>query len=305
MIPSTTIAIAGFTGKLANMITKSLLISHPRVRIHGICRTPSKIAPEYLSNPNIQIFSADSNDSAALRRGLAGASACICCYLGDEKVMVEGQKMLIDACIAEKVPRYIASDWSLDFRGLDFGEHPHKDAMKHVQAYLEEKQGKGEIKGVHILNGGFMDVLTSPFAPWMKIDEGVFRYWGSGDETVDMTTYEDAAKFTAEIAVDDNANGFIEILGDSKSPKEMADVYRKVYGAEPKVNRLGSWDDLHAKMTAVFKENPSNIYAWIGLYYQYVMGKEKTQLRKVENHRYPSVKPTTLEDFLALKKKSA
>ncbi|KAH9223825.1 hypothetical protein DL95DRAFT_323222 [Leptodontidium sp. 2 PMI_412] len=304
MMPSSTIAIAGFTGKLASLITKSLLTRHPKVRIHGICRTPSKVPAEYLSHPNIQVFGADSQDSAALRRGLSGASTCICCYLGDDKLMVEGQKILIDACIAEKVPRYIASDWSLDFRRLEFGEHPRKDAMKHIQAYLEEKEGRGEINRVHILNGGFMDVVTSPFAPWMNLKEGVVRYWGTGDEKVDMTTYEDAASFTAEIAVDDDSNGFIEVLGDSKSPKEMAEVYKKVYGVEPKVERLGSWDDLHVKMTAIFNENQSNMYSWIGLYYQYAMGKEKTRLWKVENHRYPSVKPKTLEDFLALKKNS-
>ncbi|KAG4442634.1 hypothetical protein IFR05_001890 [Cadophora sp. M221] len=304
-MPSTTIAIAGFTGKTGHLITKSLLARHPTARINGICRSTSKVPAEYLSSPNIQVFRADSTDSTALRRGLTGASACICCYLGDDKFMVEGQKTLIDACIAEKVPRYVASDWTVDFRQLEFGEHPSKDPMKHVLAYLEEKEDRGEIKGVHVLNGGFMEVLTSPYAPWMNLDEGTFKYWGTGDEKVDMTTYEDAASFTAEIAVDDGANGFIEVLGDSKSPKEVAEVYKKVYGTEPKVERLGSWDDLQVKMTAIFKENPPNAFSWMGLYYQYIMGMEKTRLRKVENHRYPSVKPKTLEDFLTLRKKNS
>lgn len=123
--------------------------------------------------------------------------------------MIDGQKTLIDACIAENVPRYIASDFSLDFRKLKFGDHPSKDPMKYVQAYLDEKEKEGKIKGVHVLNGAFMEVVMAPFLGWVDAKEGVFRYFGTGDEILDMTTMEDAAAFTAEVAVDSNANGFL------------------------------------------------------------------------------------------------
>lgn len=205
----TKIAIAGFTGKIARLITKSLLERHPNVQIHGICRSPAKVNAALLSNPNIKVFEADSTNGPALRRGLADTSVCICCYLGGPSVMVDGQKTLIDACIAENVPRYIASDWSLDFRGLAFGDHPAKDAMKHVQLYLEEKEKEGKIKGVHILTGVFMEVIWAHFLGWADAKEGVFRYFGTGDEKLDMTTYADTASFTAEVAVDQNATGFI------------------------------------------------------------------------------------------------
>lgn len=124
--------------------------------------------------------------------------------------MIDGQKTLIDACIAEGVPRYIASDWSLDFRGLALGDHPSKDPMKHVQAYLEEKESEGKIKGVHILNGGFMEVIWAKFLGLVDADKGEFRYYGTGDEKLEMTTMEDAANFTAEVAVDSNGNGFLK-----------------------------------------------------------------------------------------------
>jgi len=123
--------------------------------------------------------------------------------------MIEGQKRLIDACIAENVARYIASDWCIDFRGLKFGDHPNKDPMKDVQLYLEEKEKKGEIKGVHVLNGAFTEVMWAPFLGIADAKEGVFRYWGTGDEKFDMTTYADAAAFTAEVAADPNAIGFV------------------------------------------------------------------------------------------------
>jgi hypothetical protein len=210
MSSNTSIAIAGFTGKMARLITTSLLQNHPNVKIHGICRSPDKIDENLRSNPNITIFGATSNDIPVLRRALAGTSVCICAYLGDNTLMIDGQKALIDACIAEDVPRYIASDWTLDFRGLELGDHPTKDPMKHVQRYLEEKESEGKIKGVHVLNGAFMQVIWASFMGYVDTEKGMFRYFGTGDEKLETTTYEDAAAFTAEVALDPNANGFLK-----------------------------------------------------------------------------------------------
>lgn len=210
MSSNTTITIAGFTGKMARLITTFLLQNHPNVQIHGICRSIDKVPAALRSNPSITLFHTTSTDTPGLRRALVGASVCICAYLGDDTLMIDGQKTLIDACIAEDVPRYIASDWSFDFRGLKFGDHPSKDPMKYVQEYLEEKESEGKIKGVHVLNGAFMQVVWARFLGYVDAETGMFQHFGTGDELLEMTTYEDAAAFTAEVAVDPNANGFLK-----------------------------------------------------------------------------------------------
>lgn len=210
MSPNTTVAIAGFTGKMARLITMYLLENHSSVKIHGICRSIDKVPAILRSNPNITLFQTTSTDIPGLRLALTGTSVCICAYLGDDTLMIDGQKTLIDACIAEDVPRYVASDWSLDFRGLEFGDHPAKDPMKYVQKYLEEKESEGKIKGVHVLNGAFMQVVWASFLGYVDTEKGIFRYFGTGDEKLEVTTYEDAAAFTAEVAVDPNANGFLK-----------------------------------------------------------------------------------------------
>ena len=142
--------------------------------------------------------------------------------------MIEGQKTLIDACIAENVSRYIASDWSLDFRGLKLGDHPTKDPMKHVQAYLEEREKEGKIKGVHVLNGAFTEIMWAPFLGVVDAKGGVFTYWGTGDEKFEMTTYADAAAFTAEVVADPNAVGFIngELLQANNRSCDIANIIR-------------------------------------------------------------------------------
>jgi hypothetical protein len=203
----TKVSIVGFTGKLATLITKSLLAKHPAIQIHGIARTLSKVDATFSSNPNIKLFEAASNDTAALSAVIAGTDICICCYLGSYELMVEGQKTLIDASIAEKVPRYIASDWSLDYRPLKLGDLPPKDPMKFIHAYLEEK--KTEIKAVHILNGMFMEVIVSPFGNWIDVPKGQFNYFATGDEKIEMTSMADVAAFTAEVAADETATGVL------------------------------------------------------------------------------------------------
>ena len=121
--------------------------------------------------------------------------------------MENGQKTLIDAAIAEGVPRYIAGDWSLDFRKLKYGEHPAKDPMKRVAEYLDEK--KDQIKGVHVLNGEFLDIFWGMSGVY-DANTTTFKYFGDGSEKLDLTTYNDAAHFTAEVALDKDAVGWLE-----------------------------------------------------------------------------------------------
>ena len=203
---STTVCIAGLTGKVARLLTGHLL-AKPNIHINGIARSPAKLPSEIASNPRVTVFQGGADDVATIRKALKSSSVAVCCYLGPNDLMLEGQKTLIDAAIEEKVPRYIAGDWSLDYRRLQYGEVTTKDPMKRIAEYLAER--KDRIQGVHILNGEFMDVFWS-FSGLYDGNKGVFRYWGTGDEKLDLTTYDDAAKYTAEIALDKDANGFIE-----------------------------------------------------------------------------------------------
>ena len=211
MSPSATIAIAGMTGRFANMMVKHLL-AKPNVYINGIARNPGKVPADVRRNERVKLFTAESNDVASIREALRGATVCVCCYLGDNTFMVEGQKVLIDACIAEKVPRYVAGDWCLDYRGLEMGDHPIKDPMKIIHQYLDEKEKEtdGAIRAVHILNGVFLEIWWTTALTGIYDPRGpTFSCWGTLDETWEGITYDDAAKFTAEVAVDESATGFL------------------------------------------------------------------------------------------------
>ena len=96
-----------------------------------------------------------------------------------------------------------------------------------------------------------------------------------------------------------NTNIFtIAVLGDRKSVKELAKQYNERYGVQPEMQQLGSLDDLYSKMQAAFKGQPENPYTWMGMFYQYYMQNGSTWVGTLDNERYPSVKPVTVEEFL-------
>lgn len=290
----TTVAIAGITGTLAKLITKQLL-RRPNVHIKGFCRNPSKLPHSLRSNSRLTLFQGAFENTAVIREAVQGADVTICCYMGDNDLMVDGQKILIDACIAEKVPRYIASDFCMDFRKLAFGDHPVKDAMKHIHAYLEEK--KSQINAVHILNACFLE------RPWIGLwnsNKSCFMYWGTGDEKWEFTSYDNAAEFAAEVALDKNSNGFMSFRGDYISMKEIAAEFKFAYNEEPKLECLGSLEQLYGIMHTTRNHNPDNAYAWLGMFYTYYSLNGQTTLPAPNNNsRFPDVKLVTVRDFFA------
>ncbi len=228
--------------------------------------------------------------------------------------MEMGQKQLIDACIAEGIPRFMDSGYTFDYRPLKRGAAPQKDFCKDVQAYLESKAD--QIKSVQILNGAFTEVCFAPFYGLWDPQGPMIRFWGNGDEKLEMTTYEAAASFAAEIALDKNAVGYqsgkfsilysqdtllltIPVLGDRKSVKEIAATIEAEYGVNVDMQRLGSLEDLYTAMKNSMAKEPQNMYAWMGMNYYYHGLNGSTYLPKdLDANRYPELKVTRLEDFL-------
>ncbi|KAI9724589.1 MAG: hypothetical protein M1828_003612 [Chrysothrix sp. TS-e1954] len=299
------IAIAGGTGKLSQLIMTSLLRNNPSTTIHAIARTPNKMPEPFRSNPSVKLFTANADDQPAIQSAIRGTNIVICTYLGGPDLMLNGQKTLIDACVAEGVPRYMGSDWSFDFRGLKPGDHPGKDFALKYNAYLEEKEKEtgGKLKGVHILNGAFMEVLFTPFLGVADVKNDVFKYYGNGDEKQEATTMPDAAEFTARVAADPSATGFFNMLGDSKTWPEMADIYREVYGVKPALERQGSLDELSTKLKTTFQKDPSNMYAWVGMAYQWVTSNGTTYLGKLDDKYLAGYKSKSIKDFMQDHKK--
>ncbi|KAL4815712.1 hypothetical protein BDW67DRAFT_191354 [Aspergillus spinulosporus] len=292
---SLTIGIAGITGKFARLVVKHLCRS-PGVQIRGFCRNASKLPVKFRDSPQVSIVQGSSDDLEALRCFVRGCDVVICCYLGDNTLMTEGQKLLVDACELEKVDRYIASDYCLDFTKLEYGQHPAKDPMKHVKAYLDSKQ---HVKGVHVLIGVFMETFWSGYFGVWHPEECKLSFYGNGDELWESTTYETAAEYVAAVARDTSATGLRHFLGDRKTIHQIAEDFAQVYGKKPRLERLGSLDDLYNTMQAAYQKEPSSIFAYLAMFYQYYCTNGQTYLKpELDNRKYPEVTPVTFKKFL-------
>ena len=198
-----TVAIAGITGKLGTLTAEAMLETS-QAQIRGFCRDKSKAAATLTGNPRVTIVEGQSDDVDAARRALRGSDVAICCYLGDDELMLHGQRVLIDAAVAEKVARYMASDYTLDYRKLSLGQLPAKDPMIHVVNYLKGKT----IKGIHVIIGVFTETFFQYVGLWDPKNYQLSK-WGSGNPW-DLTTYGTAAQYMAAVALDPAASGFLK-----------------------------------------------------------------------------------------------
>lgn len=222
---ATKVALAGITGKLGQLIANHLL-SCDNVEVHGIARNPDKLPDHLKSNPKLKLFYSSMKDANSMRDAVKGCSILVSVVLSDPETEVSMQKAMIDACIAEHVPRFMPNDFTIDWRTVDLDLMPQKRVNKEIFDYLAKNQHK--IKGVHILIGGFMETLFSYgyFFDPSKSPAAGLTTWGTGDEIWEvstrlhcrmtreansksqLTSYNNAAMWAGAVALDKEATGF-------------------------------------------------------------------------------------------------
>lgn len=273
------VGLAGITGKFGQLVAKHLL-KNPNVELRGYCRNAAKLSSRLSSSPKLKIIEGESFDDARIHEFVSGLDVVVCTYLGDTNLMIEGQKKLIDACEEADVPRYVASDFSADYTKLELGQIASKDASIHIKAYLETKKS---VKGIYVLIGGFMDTIVNPwFNLWDK-EKGVLKYWGEGNEVFEGTSYDNAAEFTAALAVDKDAIGIqrcefffpkmiykeackayrLAVVGERTTMFGLQKAIENVHGVKLKMERHGSLDDMYKRLQQLKAQNPNNMMSYL------------------------------------------
>ncbi|KXJ94924.1 hypothetical protein Micbo1qcDRAFT_221431, partial [Microdochium bolleyi] len=174
------VAVAGATGGMGRLVIQELSKRH--VAVKALVRPGSnrqKLAP-IAQLEGVSIVEVDMAD------GLAD-------------VLLKTQGNLLQAAVAAKVPRFIPSDFSLDFTKTQPGSNRNLDLHREFHKQLDQSG----IAWTSVLNGAFMDMMAPPVSlvdrQKRKID-----YVGNADQKVDWTTMADAAAFTAAVAADTN-----------------------------------------------------------------------------------------------------
>ncbi|KAH8556431.1 NmrA-like family protein [Umbelopsis sp. PMI_123] len=291
------ILIAGCTGRLAQQIIQKLL-ERPEVgMIRGVARNPSKMPEDLKNHPKMNYCTAEANDAKKIEEACIGIDVVVCCYQGYYDIMYEGQKVLIKAAEAQKVPRFFTSDFTLDYTKLKIGQHEGKDLMIKIN---QEIRNISSITPTFMLIGAFMETWLGYLKIWNP-ETHTFTYWGTGNERYHMTTYANAAEYTAAAICNPDATGKISVAGDYKSVRELASIYEENTGEKAKLVCAGSMDDLcdfmHAEKERI---KDGNKWEYMYLYYHYYMLNGQTALDEpLSNDKFPDVKPVTLRDFLA------
>lgn len=291
------IVIAGATGNLGERIVKALLEKGAEVR--AIVRASTDVEKlKKLEQLGVKIFSIDMSDSKEIAKACEGASCVISALAGLQDVIINAQKKLLDGAVMAGVPHFIPSDFSLDFTNLKFGQNRNLDLRREFHQYLEE----APIGSTSIFNGPFMELLTGQM-PMILNKQKWILYWGDADQSIDFTTMDNTAEFTANVALDYSTPRFLRIAGDQISPQQMVEVVSEITGKEFSLFRAGGIGLINfiIKMMKTFSPAEKDLYPiWQGMQYMRDMMEGRVKIDSYDNNRYLDINWTSVKELLLL-----
>jgi uncharacterized protein YbjT (DUF2867 family) len=120
------IALLGATGNLGERIVKTLLDQGAEVRaIVRANSNPEKVAN--LQKLGAKITTVDMTNVNELTAAFKSVSCVVSAMSGLRDVIIDTQKVVLDAAVAAGVPRFIPSDYSLDFTKTQAGSNRNLD----------------------------------------------------------------------------------------------------------------------------------------------------------------------------------
>ena len=294
------IVVAGGTGNLGERIIKALLEKGAEVRaVVRLSSNPEKL--NKLENLGVKIFKVDFLNTEAVSKACLGASCVVSALAGLRDVIFDTQKVLLDAAVLSGVPRFIPSDFSLDFTNLRPGGNRNLDERREFHTYLINCP----IAATTIFNGPFMDLLTGPM-PMILFKYKRVLYWGNADQAIDFTTMDDTALYTASAALDPSSPRYLRIAGQQISAREMTSILKDVTGSKFGLLKAGSLGMLKIliKITRAVAPATKDLYpAWQGMQYMHDMFEGHAKSNLYDNDRYPGMHWTSLRDMLLSQRK--
>jgi uncharacterized protein YbjT (DUF2867 family) len=250
-----------------------------------------------LRRTGAEIVEVDYADLGSLTQACSGANCVVSALSGLHDVIVDAQTTLLEAAVAANVPRFIPSDFSVDFTKLPAGRNRNQDLRRAFHERLE----RASIAATSIFNGMFSDLLMSE-APLILFRLRRVLYFGNPDQRLDFTTKDDTAEFTASAALDPSTRRFLRIVGERVTPREMAHIVSQVTGDQFRLLRGGSLATLtlFIKITRLLLPGAGKVYPpWQGMQYMRDMFDGRALLEPLDNGRYAGMHWTPLRDVLS------
>ncbi|SEJ84426.1 Uncharacterized conserved protein YbjT, contains NAD(P)-binding and DUF2867 domains [Dyadobacter sp. SG02] len=290
-----TIVVAGATGHLGKLIIKELLARHAHVKALVRRDTPlSKTAS--LEKAGAVVIPVDYQNSVMLTEALRDAQCIVSALSGLREVIVEMQSDLLRAALDAGVPRFIPSDYCIDYMKLPDGSNRNLDLRREFASVLDHTP----IHATSILNGMFTDLLKDQ-APLILPKLNRVIYWGNADQPMDFTTMANTAAFTAAAALDSQAPRFLHIAGEVATIRDLQRAAGQAFGKEFKLWRIGGLGFLSTMIRIMRTIAPGRdevFPPWQGMQYLHNMLSGLPKLEPLDNARYPEIKWTKIREVL-------
>lgn len=167
--------------------------------------------------------------------------------------------------MAAKVPRFIPSDFSLDFTKTKIKFNRNSDLRREFHATLK----KSGIAWTSILNGGSMDLMVGD-SPMINHRGRNAAYIGSTPQLLDFTTMVDTAAYTAAVATDPNPTpNFLRIASATVNIQDISQAQPHVEGVTYKPNWIGTVGSTEFMIRVMrFFGGKNDVFpAWQGMHY--------------------------------------
>ena len=294
-----TIVLAGATGDLGFRIAQALVGRGATVR--ALVR-PGNHRPVVtaLQDLGAEIVAVDFSSVGALTKACAGAACVVSALSGLRDVIVDTQKRLLDAAVAAGVPRFIPSDYSIDYTRLPNGSNRNLDLRREFNQRLDQ----APIQATSILNGMFTDLLTGQ-APVVLFGLKRVLYYGDADQPLDFTTTANTAEFTAAAALDPTTPRYLRVAGEVATVRGLQRAATEATGEPFKLLRVGGLWVLGTMITVTKGLMPTSndvFPPWQGMQYLHNMFTGLPKLNPLDNARYPDIRWTLVREVLATKK---
>jgi nucleoside-diphosphate-sugar epimerase len=291
-----TVVLAGASGDLGERIARALVDRGATVR--ALTRPGASVAKTaHLESLGLDVVPVDYTDAAALRAAVSGGDVVVSALSGLRPVVLDAQTQLLTAAVAAGVPRFVPSDYSADYRRLPVGTNRNLELRREFMARLDA----APVQATSVLVGAFADMLTGQ-APLVLFGRGRVLYWHDADQRLDFTTKDDAAAFTAEVALDPTAPRFVEVAGSSVSARDLARTMTELTGETYKPQYAGGIGFLRTMARigkAVSRDREALYPAWQGMQYFDGMFSGDATLESVDNDRYGVRHWTSAAEVLA------
>ena len=155
-------------------------LQHKDAEIRVVIRLnsdPKKI--KELERLGVQLYTIHSWTVAELLTPCKDVTCVVSALAGLREVIIDAQKVLLDAAIEAGVARFIPSDYSSDFTNLEVGKNRNFDLRREFHQYLD----KAPIKATTIFNGAFMDLLTTDM-PLILFKQKLILCWGNPNQLI-------------------------------------------------------------------------------------------------------------------------